>query len=171
MELPVQLGSTASRPVICGRSLDFSICALNVDVRISLPTRCSIMKSWNTSGEDLNAVRKGDASSALTRSQKPESSAEIGTGFGADHEGHAVRQYRTVGSAHRIGSYIDKARSASGLGGGAFFCPPTRHCLYLAARKYVPLFVPSRQITFSHSLLPASTVGASRSMRRSEPHV
>ena len=79
MELPVQLGGgTASRPVICGPSSTLSIRALSVDMRISLPTLCSIMKSWNTSGDESNAVRKGDASSALTCSQKPESSLRSG---------------------------------------------------------------------------------------------
>jgi hypothetical protein len=64
-----------------GPSSTLTICTLSVDVRISLPTRCSIRKSWNTSGEPLNAVRKGDASSALTRSQKPESSVRSGWAF------------------------------------------------------------------------------------------
>jgi hypothetical protein len=36
-----------------------AIWALSVDVRISLPTRCSIINSWNTTGEALKALSNG----------------------------------------------------------------------------------------------------------------
>ncbi len=61
-----------------GPSSIVTICAFRVDERISFPTRCSIRNSWNTAGAALKAVRNGDASSALTQSQKPEGSLRSG---------------------------------------------------------------------------------------------
>lgn len=55
-----------------------TICALNVERRISLPTRCSMATSWNTSGESLKAAMKGEASTGWTRSQKPDSPRRSG---------------------------------------------------------------------------------------------
>ena len=55
-----------------------TICALNVDLRVSLPTRWSIRNSWNKSGDSLKAAKNGDASSDSMRSQKPEGSRRSG---------------------------------------------------------------------------------------------
>lgn len=55
-----------------------TICALNVERRVSLPTRCSIANSWNTLGESLKTAIKGEASVVSTRSQNPESSRRSG---------------------------------------------------------------------------------------------
>ena len=57
------------------------IWALSVEVRVSLPTRCSIRNSWNTAGESLKAATNEAASTALTQSQKPGRVAEIRSSF------------------------------------------------------------------------------------------
>jgi hypothetical protein len=63
---------------VSGPSSILTIRVLSVDVRVSLPTRCSMRNSWKAEGEALRAVTNGDASSALMRSQKPESSLRSG---------------------------------------------------------------------------------------------
>jgi hypothetical protein len=61
-----------------GPSSILTIWALNVDDRVRLPTRCSIWNSWKAAGEAWYASMNGEASAALTRSQKPESSLTSG---------------------------------------------------------------------------------------------